>query len=139
MSGPGNNTNELLVNFLGQLGNLGLTGFGSSNMSPGFVQQSTQPTTYYPGPIYYTPTAHVPPPPGFNYSLAQQHQFGYQFLGPAQQAPQVGYQLTGQAQQTQQFGLSGSTVSSGQATTLPQAFTTGTLHAPTTSAWNFDT
>ncbi|GKC42874.1 ribonuclease H-like domain-containing protein [Tanacetum coccineum] len=144
-------------------GNLGVTGNGGSNdmsiskppvayhTSHSYV--SSWPSNVYPNmysgglPMY---------PLGFSTTPAQQYSPHYysaheplgfttapvQPRGPAQQAPhalQVGYQLTGQAQQTQQFGLSGSTVSSGQATTLPQAFTTGTLHAPTTSVWNFDT
>nr|GEU48149.1 ribonuclease H-like domain-containing protein [Tanacetum cinerariifolium] len=38
-----------------------------------------------------------------------------------------------------QSGSTGSTVSSGQATMMPYAFTTGTLHDPASGAWNFDT
>nr|GEU39158.1 reverse transcriptase domain-containing protein [Tanacetum cinerariifolium] len=51
------------------------------------------------------------------------HQFGYQVMGPAQQV---------------QSGLTGSTVTSGQATILPHAFTVGTLHDPASGAWNMD-
>nr|GEV13428.1 ribonuclease H-like domain-containing protein [Tanacetum cinerariifolium] len=38
-----------------------------------------------------------------------------------------------------QSGSTRSTVSSNQATVMPYAFTTGTLHDPTFGAWNFDT
>ncbi|GJZ85686.1 hypothetical protein Tco_0651025 [Tanacetum coccineum] len=136
MSGPRNNTNELLVNFLGQLGNVGLTGLtslgntnvngmlptsfvhssaiGPSNISPGFVQQSTQPTTYYPGLIYYTPITYVPPPPGLITHSPNNISSNISFWDQPNRPP-------------------------GQATTLPQAFTIGTLHDPTTGAWNMDT
>nr|GEU31564.1 ribonuclease H-like domain-containing protein [Tanacetum cinerariifolium] len=56
----------------------------------------------------------------------------------------VGYYLTQLAQSTYmtqyvQSGSTGSTVSSGQAIVMPYAFTTGILHDPASSAWNFDT
>ncbi|GJV00734.1 ribonuclease H-like domain-containing protein [Tanacetum coccineum] len=44
----------------------------------------------------------------------------------------------GPAQQVQS-GLTRSTVTSGQATILPHAFTVGTLHDPASGAWNMDT
>nr|GEV02945.1 ribonuclease H-like domain-containing protein [Tanacetum cinerariifolium] len=57
---------------------------------------------------------------------------------------QVGYYPTQLAQPTYmtqhvQSGSTGSTVSSGQATVMSYAFTTGTLHDPASGAWNFDT
>ncbi|GJT89102.1 hypothetical protein Tco_1070819 [Tanacetum coccineum] len=52
------------------------------------------------------------------------HQFGYRIMGPAQQV---------------QSGLTGSTITSGQATILPHAFTVGMLHDPASGAWNMDT
>ncbi|GJU41325.1 hypothetical protein Tco_1194282 [Tanacetum coccineum] len=102
------------------------------------------------GPVYYVPSAHAPAqqfspvvpfmpaqpvsiPPGFSYPLAQQpitaqqptpaHLFGYKVMGPTQQL---------------QSGLTRSTVTSGQATTLPHAFTAETLHDPNTGTWNMD-
>nr|GEY58303.1 ribonuclease H-like domain-containing protein [Tanacetum cinerariifolium] len=56
----------------------------------------------------------------------------------------VGYyptQLAQPAYMTQQVQYSStrSMVSSGQATVMPYAFTTGTLHDPASGAWNFDT
>nr|GEV52359.1 hypothetical protein [Tanacetum cinerariifolium] len=56
----------------------------------------------------------------------------------------VGYYPTQLAQPTYitqqvQSGSTGSTVSSGQATMMPYAFTTGTLHDMASDAWNFDT
>ncbi|GJV32301.1 ribonuclease H-like domain-containing protein [Tanacetum coccineum] len=57
---------------------------------------------------------------------------GYQILGqPAQQPTQP-------AQQTHP-GPAGSSVNMGQATMLPHAFNTGTLHDPISGAWNIDT
>ncbi|GJT76139.1 ribonuclease H-like domain-containing protein [Tanacetum coccineum] len=52
------------------------------------------------------------------------HQFGYRIMGPAQQV---------------QSGLTGFTITSGQATILPHAFTVGMLHDPASGAWNMDT
>ncbi|GJV50425.1 ribonuclease H-like domain-containing protein [Tanacetum coccineum] len=147
----GNNTIDLLFNLISQLGNPGLTGSTpTTSYPPNDVHwyrgpSATGPTLFQPAHVMYNS-------PGPSYAIGpsyvqQQwthqptpaHQFGYQFLEPAQQAPQVGYQLTGQAHQAQQSGLTGSTVSAGQATTLPQAFTNGTLHDPTTGVWNMDT
>nr|GEV55753.1 ribonuclease H-like domain-containing protein [Tanacetum cinerariifolium] len=56
----------------------------------------------------------------------------------------VGYYPTQLAQPTYmtqqvQSSSTGSTVSSGQATVMPYAFTTGTLHDSAFGAWNFDT
>nr|GEU50441.1 ribonuclease H-like domain-containing protein [Tanacetum cinerariifolium] len=59
----------------------------------------------------------------------------------------VGYYPTQLAQPAQptymthqvQSGSTMSMVSSGQATVMPYAFTTGTLHDPASGAWNFDT
>ncbi|GJZ33435.1 ribonuclease H-like domain-containing protein [Tanacetum coccineum] len=54
-------------------------------------------------------------------------------------APQLyGSSVLGQAQQVQS-NANGSAVTSGQATVLLHAFTTGTLHDPSTGAWNMDT
>ncbi|GJV63442.1 ribonuclease H-like domain-containing protein [Tanacetum coccineum] len=43
------------------------------------------------------------------------------------------------AQPATQPEFTGSTITSGQETTLPHAFTAGKLHDPTTGAWNMDT
>ncbi|GKB73087.1 ribonuclease H-like domain-containing protein [Tanacetum coccineum] len=108
-----NNTNEILNKLLNQLGNLGLH------------------------PIVANTTTHTPPPVAFVASPLP--------TAPAQHMANVpsaqqlyGSSVLGQAQQVQS-NANGSTVTSGQATVLPHAFTTGTLHDPSTGAWNMDT
>ncbi|GJV62103.1 ribonuclease H-like domain-containing protein [Tanacetum coccineum] len=114
-----NNTDELLVKLLGRLGlsNNSETPTGThthalkhSTVSP--ISPAVFYTSASPGPLYYTTIA--------------QH-----VVNPAQQA-QSGSTTT-------PLGLMGLTVTSGQETTLPHTFTAGTLHDPTTGAWNTDT
>ncbi|GJW05934.1 ribonuclease H-like domain-containing protein [Tanacetum coccineum] len=105
------------------------------------------------------PAQYVAPPPGFTYPPAHQqilHQPAHPLVpanptaGPIlthqpAQTPTIPFQqvhgLTnaGSVQQAQPGFVTGSTESTGQATTLPQAFTTGTLHDPNTGTWNMDT
>ncbi|GKC18445.1 ribonuclease H-like domain-containing protein [Tanacetum coccineum] len=121
------------------------------------------PTAFYssPVPLYY-PTAHftspvspIGPPPGFGYPTVTSPVTQQAIYAPTVQQTPLGYQLPLQAQQahsvsqlTQQVqpgptpvtpGLVGPTAAPGQATTLPYAFTAGTLHDPASSAWNMDT
>ncbi|GJR75490.1 ribonuclease H-like domain-containing protein [Tanacetum coccineum] len=127
-------------------------------VSPPVAFHTNNPT----GPVHYPPTAQpynpVPPftpympahtilissiPPGFYYSLAHPYFLAQQYpvaqptpypaIGPAQQA------TSNPASPIQPTTQSGSTSISGQATTLPHAFTDGTLHDPTIGAWNMDT
>ncbi|GJY24077.1 ribonuclease H-like domain-containing protein, partial [Tanacetum coccineum] len=63
---------------------------------------------------------------------------GVASAGPSQQQQFLGSPILGPAQPTQSI-VTGPATTSGQATLLPQAFTTGTLHDPTTGAWNMDT
>ncbi|GJS31420.1 ribonuclease H-like domain-containing protein [Tanacetum coccineum] len=70
-------------------------------------------------PSYSSPQAHMSslyPPPGFGLSLVQQV---HNRSTTSQTVTPTGH--------------------SGQETTLPHAFTVGTLHDPTTGAWNMDT
>ncbi|GJY40247.1 hypothetical protein Tco_0427517 [Tanacetum coccineum] len=66
--------------------------------------------------------------------------YGQQLMPTSQPMPaqQIGYQIMGLAQQVQS-GLTGSTVTSGQATILPHDFTVRTLHDPASGVWNLDT
>ncbi|GJW50296.1 ribonuclease H-like domain-containing protein [Tanacetum coccineum] len=105
-----NNTNELLNKLLNQLGNLGLH------------------------PTVAKTTTHTPPPIAFVASPL--------LTAPAQHMPNVpsaqqlyGSSVLGQAQQVQS-NANGSAATSGQATVLLHAFTTGTLHDPSTGVWN---
>ncbi|GJZ87761.1 ribonuclease H-like domain-containing protein [Tanacetum coccineum] len=92
-------------------------------------------------PAHTIPISSIPP--GFYYPLAHPYFSAQQYpvaqptpypaVGPAQQATS---NPAGPIQPTTQ---SGSTSISGQATSLPHAFTDGTLHDPTTGAWNMDT
>ncbi|GKE84175.1 hypothetical protein Tco_1557917, partial [Tanacetum coccineum] len=165
----GNTTHELLVKILSKLGNLGLTGsssLGNSNvigthkstvnipkpvvfqpnipnsyvqyatgpglLPPGFVQHSVQPNTFYTGPSII-PTSYAPhqvfqPVMYMNQPTQPARPAGYQFVQPAQTGPT-----------TAPLGTMGPTVRSGQETTLPHAFVVGTLHDPSSGAWNMDT
>ncbi|GKB89603.1 hypothetical protein Tco_0961875, partial [Tanacetum coccineum] len=81
--------------------------------------------------MYYVPSVY---PPAQQPTTAQQtmpaqlptlaYQFGYRVMGPAQQV---------------QSGLTGSMVTSSQATILPHAFTVEMLHDLAFGAWNMDT
>ncbi|GJX07800.1 ribonuclease H-like domain-containing protein [Tanacetum coccineum] len=105
-----------------------------------------------------TPSAHyMTPPPGFTYSPAQQQLVHYQPTQPiaahasipagptlpSQPAHVQPAAVAGSVQQAQPSAppgfLIGPADNTGQATTLPQAFTAGTLHDPTTGAWIMDT
>jgi hypothetical protein len=115
-------------------------------------------------PLNYTlrPTNMLGPPPGFGY-LPTHHPIPTQYVYPTQPTPspiayaaptQLASQPTvptcptvnvNQAQPTLSdptappIGQLGHVATSGQATILPHAFTTGTLHDPTIGAWNMDT
>nr|GFA33394.1 ribonuclease H-like domain-containing protein [Tanacetum cinerariifolium] len=95
-------------------------------------------------------------PPGFSYQ-AQPTYYAYKASTSAQPTSQVGLAFipsqysayptapTGpliqptSAQSAAQPGSLGFTITRGQATILPHAFTAETLHDPVTGAWNFDT
>ncbi|GKC09482.1 ribonuclease H-like domain-containing protein [Tanacetum coccineum] len=81
-------------------------------MSQPIALNTSGPVPYISGPIGYYPT-----------QLAQSHL------------------LAQPTYTTQHFqsGSTGFTVSSGQATVMPYAFTMGTFHDPAFGAWNFDT
>ncbi|GJU95305.1 hypothetical protein Tco_1320061 [Tanacetum coccineum] len=72
--------------------------------------------------------------------MLAQHYSHYPIIGqssfvipqPTQPAGTTGQPVT-------PLGNIGTTTLSGQATTLPHAFTVGSLHDPTTGAWNMDT
>ncbi|GKD92949.1 hypothetical protein Tco_1372786 [Tanacetum coccineum] len=106
-----NNTlNKLLSKLLQHLDNLNVSGSFTSHCSTSHGP-SGGPVAYHSGPYgYYAP------------SLAQ-------LIG----AP------LGFSYQPTQPDSSGHMDTSGQATVLPYAFTTGTLHDPASGAWNFDT
>ncbi|GJV58267.1 ribonuclease H-like domain-containing protein [Tanacetum coccineum] len=117
---------------------------------------AAQPTSYVlPTPAHLqtmsTPAHYLAPPPGFSYQLAQLPSMLAQALAPqqAQQTIQLGLptapnstRVVGLVHQAQ-FGPPGFVPSPmanlGQATALPHTFTAGTLHDPTTGAWNMDT
>ncbi|GJY77602.1 ribonuclease H-like domain-containing protein [Tanacetum coccineum] len=145
MHDTGNNTDALLLKLLGNLGindtlepnnstvnNQSTTPpqhitISTLNVNPVAFHATASPTTIPPGLIYYVPSAqqlspvpqpvnYVSVPPGFTYPSAQHLSL------PAAHS-----------------GSTGPTVTPGQETTLPHAFTAGTLHDPTTGAWNMDT
>ncbi|GJS55527.1 putative reverse transcriptase domain-containing protein [Tanacetum coccineum] len=80
----------------------------------------------------------IGPPPSFSYPTTY-------IPGPTASVNPVGQSVPQIAQQAQSgpttvtLGSVGHTAALGQATTLPYTFTTGTLHDPTTGAWNMDT
>ncbi|GKB08661.1 hypothetical protein Tco_0836973 [Tanacetum coccineum] len=96
-----------------------------------------QPTYYYitTGPLGFVPAQQPNPipqptsvPPGFAYPTQ-----------PTLHPTQLGYSLICPAQQALQPGSMGPTLIPGLATTLPHAFVVGTLHDPSSGAWNMDT
>ncbi|GJY41627.1 hypothetical protein Tco_0428897 [Tanacetum coccineum] len=151
MSGP-NTTVELLVKLLGLLGLSDHSNLSSSNTNASksnFVSHDN-PTVYHtsigPGPHNYVPTAPSPGPIPY-YTLPAQPQgpiaLPVQYVGSAH--PHVASQMVIPAQQpmypTSPFQTFTTPASgfAGQKTTLPHAFAAGTLHDPTTDAWNMDT
>ncbi|GJV76394.1 hypothetical protein Tco_1507978 [Tanacetum coccineum] len=149
MSEP-DTTVELLVKLLGLLGLSDHSNLSSSNTNvskSNFVSHDN-PTVYHtsigPPPHNYAPTTYTVSPIT---QLPAQPQgpiaLPVQYVGSAY--PHVAYQMVIPAQhpmyptgsfQTFTTPASGST---GQKTTLPHAFAAGTLHDPTTGAWNIDT
>ncbi|GJY77924.1 ribonuclease H-like domain-containing protein [Tanacetum coccineum] len=158
-------TNDILLKLLTQLGNMGVHGPTTliSNVTGERVNPlvtNTMPMASQAGPTL--PSRHISLP-GFSISQAQPYYcyllprpFGFQLqqaqsmptIHPGQSIPpQMGpmsFPLTAQPNGTPgqpivQLGNAGTTTLSRQATTLLQAFTTRTLHDPTTSAWNMDT
>ncbi|GJY36293.1 ribonuclease H-like domain-containing protein [Tanacetum coccineum] len=123
-----NNTlNELLSKLLQQLGNLNVSGSSTSHGSTSHGPSG--PVAYHSGLYgYYAPSLAQPigAPLGFSYQPAQAP-------FPAQQALDV------TNVQPTQPDSSCHMDTSGQATVLPYAFTTGTLHDAASGAWNFDT
>ncbi|GJY59948.1 ribonuclease H-like domain-containing protein [Tanacetum coccineum] len=141
------NTEDLLVKILGRLGLDNSPG----NSSKTSHEKHSNPIVYYtstnPGlcsyPIFQptSHTSHVGPSPGFTYPITQpglaqfpqQAQKPANYVIPAKTVPSahsVGYSHVNQAQQAH----TGSTK-----TILAHAFTAGTLHDPTTGAWNMNT
>ncbi|GJY47167.1 ribonuclease H-like domain-containing protein, partial [Tanacetum coccineum] len=151
MSGP-DTTVELLVKLLGLLGLSDHSNLSSSNTNASksnFVSHDN-PTVYHtsigPGPHNYVPTAPSPGPIPY-YTLPAQPQgpiaLPVQYVGSAH--PHVASQMVILAEQPmyptgpfQTFTTPASGFT-GQKTTLPHAFAAGTLHDPTTDAWNMDT
>ncbi|GJW19429.1 ribonuclease H-like domain-containing protein [Tanacetum coccineum] len=151
-----NNTMHALLNkLIKQIGNLNVNTLLATNSS-----RPTDPMAYSiianppTGPFYL---AHNTPPGFPPLAPAQAHTIppGFTPLAPAQAyyyysgptvptAPDVQYHypVVGPAQQGHAQPTSGINsgliATPGQATTLPAAFTTGTLHDPTTGAWNMD-
>ncbi|GKB44776.1 ribonuclease H-like domain-containing protein [Tanacetum coccineum] len=151
MSGP-DTTVELLVKLLGLLGLSDHSNLSSSNTNASksnFVSHDN-PTMYHtsigPGPHNYVPTAPSPGPIPY-YTLPAQPQgpiaLPVQYVGSAH--PHVASQMVIPAQQPMyptgpfQTFTTPASGSAGQKTTLPHAFAAGTLHDPTTDAWNMDT
>ncbi|GJX42805.1 ribonuclease H-like domain-containing protein [Tanacetum coccineum] len=151
MSGP-DTTVELLVKLLGLLGLSDHSNLSSSNTNASksnFVSHDN-PTVYHtsigPGPHNYVPTAPSPGPIPY-YTLPAQPQgpiaLPVQYVGSAH--PHVASQMVIPAQQPMyptgpfQTFTTPASGSAGQKTTLPHAFAAGTLHDPTTDAWNMDT
>ncbi|GJY29080.1 ribonuclease H-like domain-containing protein [Tanacetum coccineum] len=136
-----NNTMHALLNkLIKQIRNL--------NVNTSLATNSSRPTD----PMAYSIIANPPTgpfylahntPPGFPpLAPAQAH---YYYSGPTVPTapdvqyhyPVVGLAQQGHAQPTSGVN-SGLIATPGQATTLPAAFTIGTLHDPTTGAWNMD-
>nr|GEV39784.1 ribonuclease H-like domain-containing protein [Tanacetum cinerariifolium] len=116
---------EIQQSLLAKLGQNGGSGLGQSNSNLDMSEShsTTVPMalcTHHSGPAYSLASLYAPP--------AKQ-------LATAQA---IGHQPTILAQQVH-TGSVGHTVNSRQETTLPHAFTVGTLHDLTTSAWNMDT
>ncbi|GJV02663.1 ribonuclease H-like domain-containing protein [Tanacetum coccineum] len=111
-----NTTNDLLTKLLAQLGHLGMNVAMSNNGTNVTLpnQVTVTPTVTRPNIAYNVPTA--------------PHAF---YASPAMQP--TGSLVMGSVPS------SGAVNTSGQATLLPQAYTAGTLHDPTTGAWNIDT
>ncbi|GKC41046.1 ribonuclease H-like domain-containing protein, partial [Tanacetum coccineum] len=151
-----NSTNALLTKLLAQLGNLGLhatvPNSTTSNNAP--VAFHASPTTPF-SPSGFTVTCSSPsagptPSPPLGFTIPTQHVPYYYPTGPTthyypiapntnvaaqnvSNAPNNQDAVVGQAQPAQSSST-GSVATSRQATLLPQAFTTGTLHDPTISA-----
>ncbi|GKA44245.1 hypothetical protein Tco_0736969 [Tanacetum coccineum] len=103
--------------------------YGSPIVPPGFYYPLAHP--------YYPVQPHLPAhqsPPQAQQSLQPQY-FGYPVMGPVSQAQPV----STIGQPTASAGSTSPTITSDQATTLPHAFTLGTLHDPAIGAWNMDT
>ncbi|GJZ81330.1 hypothetical protein Tco_0646324 [Tanacetum coccineum] len=149
MSEP-DTTVELLVKLLGLLGLSDHSNLSSSNTNvskSNFVSHDN-PTVYHtsigPPPHNYAPTTHTVSPIT---QLPAQPQgpiaLPVQYVGSAH--PHVAYQMVIPAQQPMyptgsfQTFTTPASGSTGQKTTLPHAFAAGTLHDPTTGAWNMDT
>ncbi|GKC26045.1 ribonuclease H-like domain-containing protein [Tanacetum coccineum] len=101
--------------------------YSAQSHNPHSAQQViTPPTQYAAQTILPQPAQYVPPPPGFTYlpTVAQQA------AQPSHVQPQPAHGSSATP------GLMDNT---SQATLLPQAFTTGTLHDPATGNWNMDT
>ncbi|GKC52926.1 hypothetical protein Tco_1075671, partial [Tanacetum coccineum] len=142
-------TDALLVKLLEKLG-LNECGTNRSNVTASNNNNANPPTlpvaynpTYNPTTMYYptqpnshmlpTPDQFIASPPGFTYPSAHPQPAQAQ---PAT-TPPTSFQVVGPAQQAQLAPpgfVTGTMVNSGHATTLPQAFTAGTLHDPTTGA-----
>ncbi|GJY40656.1 ribonuclease H-like domain-containing protein [Tanacetum coccineum] len=158
-------THELLVKLLGKLNtesppvaqnNVSHT-MPTSSIHPVMYATPITPPTYNANGPQLTPLVqpipNTQPPPGFSYQ-AQPTYYAYKASTPAQPTSQVGLAFgpiqysaqptapTGPSIQptfAAQPGSLGCTVTPGQATILPHAFTVGTLHDPVTGAWNMDT
>nr|GEX23731.1 ribonuclease H-like domain-containing protein [Tanacetum cinerariifolium] len=133
------------------------------NFPVAYIVTPNPTTMQYPLPTPAQPNSYliptlaqfITPSPGFTYQpvhhqSAQTQQalqaiptlLVQQPLQPGLPAPPNGFQVVSLAQQAQQAPLGFVTctmANSGHTTALPQAYTIGTLHEPTTGTWNMDT
>nr|GEX09897.1 hypothetical protein [Tanacetum cinerariifolium] len=142
MTGPElNTTNDLLSKLLGTMGINCTTSTTNHTSIPTVVAYHTGPPHLagptaglvlpgFPPKVHYTPTVPAGPNPtapyNYNMMLAQSNVTP---TGPPSQPTSI----------TVQPGNVGLTALSGQATTIPHAFTTETLRDFTNGAWNMDT
>ncbi|GJT16471.1 ribonuclease H-like domain-containing protein [Tanacetum coccineum] len=117
----------------------------TQNNTPVAYTATSIPTPYF----VNQPAPYLAPPPGFSYPVAQTHVAQQQSTQPQQISQPASHQpahvfpAAGTAHQAQPSippgFVTGPINNAGQPTMLPQAFTAGTLHDPTTGAWNMDT
>ncbi|GKC75862.1 hypothetical protein Tco_1126636, partial [Tanacetum coccineum] len=121
-----NTINDLLLKLIGQLGTLGVTG------SPNMAQSGNLASVVnYPSPATFHIASGLP-------TLLSSRRPTWLYINTGQ-PPTQAQPVSTIGQPTAPAGSTGPTVTSDQATTLPHAFTVGTLHDPATGACNMDT
>ncbi|GJX38894.1 ribonuclease H-like domain-containing protein [Tanacetum coccineum] len=129
MTGSKHTTNDLLAKLLQQLRNMRV------NNNNTIASHSPLPVAYQSSPNTYAGLTTSPSYPPSYTQPAQQPWYPLPVFAGPNSLPPPGYFMLAQP-----VGIPlGSTVTSGQATTLPQSFTVRTLHDPASSAWNMDT